>query len=139
MSARGILAAVACAGGLLAGCGGERTFDAEEFVEAINEEGAFVTLGPILTTSPDGVEIRSVALTEAAPSPTRPAPAGEEGGSGAVLVLQSAEAAETELARCESALSLTCYRAANVVLRFEDLPPPEQGRIAGALQAIATE
>lgn len=139
MAPRLALAALACAGGLLIGCGGERTFDAEEFVEAINEQGAFVTLGPVLTTSLDGVEIRSVALTEVSASPTQPAPVGEEGGSGAVLVMQSAEEAEVELARCESALSLACFRAANVVLRFEDLPPTEQARIAGALQAIATE
>lgn len=122
----------------IAGCGGgEKVFTAEEFVEAINAEGAAVALGEVITTNPDGVEIRSVTLTESEPSPT--GAGGDPHGSGSVLALAGSEDASTEMQRCEQAPDLVCFRAANVVLRFEGLFPEEQARITEAFQAIATD
>jgi hypothetical protein len=34
---------------------------------------------------------------------------------------------------------LTCFRAANVVLRFTGLDAPDQARISGAFSALASE
>ena len=121
----------------VSGCGGEKRFTTEEFVDAINAEGAAVVLGPVISTNEDGVEIRSVTLSETEPSPT--GAEGEVHGSGAVLVLDDAGEAREELARCETAPSLVCFRAANAILRFEDLFPEDQARITTALQSIATE
>lgn len=120
----------------LAGCGDSGTLTADEFVDAINESGAEISLGPVLTTNPDGVEIQSVTLTDSA-EPSAPAPAeGDVHGSGALLVMADVEEASAELDRCQVAPSLTCFRAANVILRFEGLLPEEQARISAAIESI---
>ena len=120
----------------LAACG-ERTFTAEEFVDEVNAEGAAIALGGVITTNQDGLEIREVTFTESVPSATG---AGEEAqGSGAMVVLDDAGAAGDELERCEAAPAFTCFRAANVLLRFERIFPEEQARIIQAFQAIASE
>lgn len=123
---------------LAGGCaGGEEVFTAEELIASINAHGAAVALGPVLTTSDQGVEVQSVTLAESDPGS---APAGFEGdahGGGAVLVLGDSEAARIEVERCQASLSLICFRAANAVLRFEGLFPAEQARITEAFQALA--
>lgn len=120
-----------------AGCGGERTFTAEEFVDAVNAEGAAIALGGVIAKNQDGLEIREVTFTESVPSATG---AGDETrGSGAMLVLDDAGEAGDELERCEAAPAFTCFRAANVLLRFERIFPEEQARIIQAFQAIASE
>lgn len=114
--------------GLLAGCGGgERTFAPQEFVDAVNAEGAELTLGDVLTTNEEGVEIREVTF------------AGDVPGSGTLLTLADSAEAIAELERCESSISLVCFRAANAVLRFEDVLPEDQVRITAAVEALATE
>jgi hypothetical protein len=60
-----------------------------------------------------------------------------EGGDATMLVLDDAEAAGAEFARCETAPLLTCFRAANVVLRFEDMSAADRARIVGAVGALA--
>jgi hypothetical protein len=122
---------------LLGACGGEKTFSEEEFIEAVNSEGAALELGEVITTNQDGVDVRAVSFSEDATSPT-----GAEGGvhgGGTMLVLPDAGAATEELDRCETAPSLTCFRAANVVLRFEEIFPEEQARVTAAFEAIASE
>ncbi len=122
---------------LLTGCGGEKEFTGEEFIDAVNAEGAALALGDVITTNPDGIEVRALAFTDPETSPT-----GAEGGlqgSGAMLVLSDAGAASDELERCESAPAFTCFRAANVVLRFEEIFPEEQARLTAAFEAIASE
>lgn len=136
-------ALAACALGLclLAGCGGseERRFTPQSFVEEINAEGAAVALGDVLTRNERGVEIHAVTFTEAATAATGEGRVGpEEHGSGTLLVLEDAAAAEEEYDRCQPAPSLTCFRAANAVLRFEDLEPADQARVVSALETIAT-
>lgn len=121
---------------LIAGCG-ERVFTEEEFVEAINAEGAAVELGEVITTNEEGVDVRAVTLTENEVSPT--GAEGQAHGSGAMVVLENAGAAEDELERCESAPAFTCFRAANVVLRFEGLLPEDRARITAAFQALAAD
>lgn len=130
-----VVAAVAASSGL--GCGEEKTFTAEEFVDEINAHGAAVALGPVITTSKEGVDVRSVTLTEAELSPT--GAGGDNHGSGAVLVLDDSDQASAEMERCKSTLSLVCFRAANAVLRFEGLFPEEQARITRSVEALASD
>lgn len=121
----------------LAACGGERTFSAQSLIDEVNAEGAGLELGDVIATTPDGLDVHQVRLAAPAESPTGKVTAPE--GDGALVVLDDAGAAEDELARCESAPAFTCFRAANAVLRFENLFPEEQARISTAFQAIATE
>ena len=135
-----VLALIACGGE------GERVFSLDEFVDEVNAEGAGLEVGTVITTSESGVEIHEVALSGETPSPTGSVrDAGDGGdpgndhGAGAILVLDDEEQATSELERCESAPAFTCFRAANVVLRFEESFPEEQARGSVALQALATD
>ena len=124
----------------LAACGGERTFTAQEFIDEMNDNGAALALGPVLTTNSDGVDIYSVSLTEISTgvgSPPKPVPAGTP-GNGSMLILDGADAARSEFARCEQSPELTCFRAANAVLRFQALQGGDQARITTAIEAIGT-
>ncbi len=126
---------------VLSACGGERTFSAQEFIDEMNAHGAALALGPVLTTNPDGVDIYSISLTELSTgvgSAPQPAPVGLP-GSGSMLVLDDADVARSEFARCEQSPELTCFRAANAVLRFQALQGGDQARIVAAIQAIETK
>jgi hypothetical protein len=130
-----------CGALALVACGGERTFTAQEFIDEMNDNGAALALGPVLTTNPDGIDIYSISLTEISTgvgSPPKPVPEGAP-GSGSMLVLDDADAARSEFARCEQSPELTCFRAANAVLRFQALQGGDQARITTAIQAIETE
>jgi hypothetical protein len=139
-SARLALAAVALLGLALPGCGsGERSFSAEEFVAEANAHGANLELGEPLSTSEADVELYSLTIEEP--------PGGEEigkgpaieheHGGGSLRVTESVEDAEAEVGRCEQAVSLFCYRAANVVLIFEqDADPEALSEVAAALRAL---
>jgi hypothetical protein len=126
----------------LAGCGsGEHKFTSEEFVEAINAEGAGVALGPVIPTDDDGIEVHSITFTEALSDvggPAVDAPEGEH-GSGSLLIVGDADAARAEFERCDGDEDLTCFRAANAVLRFEAMDGADQARIVTSLEAIQTE
>jgi hypothetical protein len=119
----------------LAACGGERTFSAQSLIDELNTEGAGLELREVIATNPDGFDVHEVELAAPAESPTGKVT--EPTGHGALVVLEDAGAAEDELTRCEAAPAFTCFRAANAVLRFEDLFPEEQARISTAFQAIA--
>lgn len=124
----------------LSACGSdERSFSAEEFIEEANAHGANLELGEPLSTSDADVELYSLTIDEP--------PGGEEigegpaieaeHGGGSLRVTESVDEAEAELSRCEQAVSLFCYRAANVVLIFEqDAEPEALSAIAGALRAL---
>lgn len=127
MGARHAIAALALSG-LLAGCGGGdgQTFDAEGFTEALNENGAGIELGEELSNEQEGVEVREVSLN------------GASGGS--IIVAADEEAGRAERARCEAAVTLLCYRAANVVLILEDeLDEAERARLEAAFMGLAEE
>ena len=53
---------------------------------------------------------------------------------------ENADAAREEFERCESAATLTCYRAANVVLYFDAAPGDQRvARVETAIRALAAE
>jgi hypothetical protein len=133
---RGAAAALtALAALVVAGCG-ERDFTATGLVEAANEEGAQLTLGEALTTSEAGAEIH--AITTAPAGGANPQLEGS-GGKGTLVVTDDAASGSDEFERCESAADLTCFRVANVVLRFESLDAPDQARVSGAIAALASD
>lgn len=132
-----ILLAIAAAAGA-SGCG-ERRFTAEEFVGAANDKDAGLALGAVVTTSDDGAEVYAI---ESAPAPgdePNPQLEGSGGGRGTLVVAEDAGRAGEEYERCDGAADLTCFRAANVVLRFEAMDPADRARISGALSALASE
>jgi hypothetical protein len=122
---------------LIAGCG-EREFEPGEFVDAANEEGAGLVLGDSLTSITEDVEVYALAFEEA----DEPAGSGghEHGGGGSLLVAGDAESAAGEYERCEETVSLTCYRAANVVLYFNAAPSDEHvAKVDAAIRALGDE
>jgi hypothetical protein len=130
---------------LALGCGsGGRTFTAEEFVEEANANGAGLELGDPLFAAEGEDEIYRVALQEghgsegAGEGPASgETDAAHEHGGGSLRVSEDAEAAEEEYARCESAASLLCYRAANIVLILEPSVEPQQLRgLDAAIRAM---
>ena len=106
------------------GCG-EREFEPDEFVEAANAEGAGLVLGESLTSITEDVEVFAVSFQQ-----------GQDGapGGGSLIVTGDSDSAREEHARCQSAVTLTCYRAANVVLYFD--APPSDARVARVDAAI---
>ena len=124
---------------LTAGCGGERNFEPGEFVDEANAEGAGLVLGEQLTSTEEGVDVYALSFDERA----RPAP-GEDGpghgGGGSMIVTDDTESATAEFERCEMAVTLTCYRAANVVLYFEAAPTDEHvASVEAAIRALGSE
>ena len=114
--------ALAAIGLAAVGCGGgERTFTAPEFVAEANRKGAALELGAPLTVAAGDDEVYGIAIASGdGEGHEREQPgAAEEHGGGSLRVSEDAAAAQDEHARCESAASLICYRAANVVLIFE--------------------
>lgn len=121
---------------MLAGCGsGERTFTPEEFVEAIDEHGGELELGSVLTTREDGIDVHVVRFADGPDDQLH----GAENGDATMLVLESSGSAEDEFERCEGAPLLTCFRAANVVLRFEDMNAADRARIVAAVGALSDD
>ena len=122
--------------GMAIGCGSqERTFDAEGFVDEIDAHGAQLELGPVLTTRADGIDVHVLRFSG---GDTDSQLHSADTGTATMLVMEDSEAAREEFARCESAPTLTCFRAANVVLRFEEMDATDQARIVGAMEGIAT-
>ena len=123
---------IAC---LLAGCGGERTFDAGEFVDEVNDEGAQLTLGESLSSSRDDVDLYVVSFADPGSA------TGGEGHTGGTLAIAAdVDAAIAEFARCEGSVTLACYRAANAVLYFEGEPTdPDIARVDAAVRALASD
>jgi hypothetical protein len=120
-----------------AGCGSERKLTAGEFVDEMNANGASLALGHVITQNPDGADVIEVKLTHTAPTATgegtRPAPS----GSATLLVLDDSSAAEDEYSRCQGSPDLTCFRAANIVLRVEGLEPTDQALLTTAVEGLA--
>jgi hypothetical protein len=141
MGRRGI-ALVAVAGALLlAGCGGanERQLSAREFVTEMNRNGAALKLGPPVSGGQDGADVNEVTFSQTAPTPTGEGSKPKPSGSATIVVLPDAEAAMDEYDRCQGEPSLSCYRAANVVLRIEDLQPTDRALLTSAISGLATD
>ena len=134
-----LLTALLAAALALPACGDEKTFDAEEFVKEANEAGAGFELGEPLSTTDEGAELYALRIVEAG-SATQPAPGKPElHGGGSLKVTESAEAAKKEFERCEEAVSLVCYRAANIAVYFEAITPEQQSRVGQAFEAIGED
>lgn len=132
-----------------AGCGddGEATFTAREFVAEANRNGAGLELGEPVQASGAEDEIYGLAVErmgERSAQGHDEGPAGTSGESpehsgGSLRVTESDAAAQEEHARCESAATLLCYRAANIVVIFEpEVPRSDLARLANALRAMAS-
>lgn len=136
----GALLAVAVAL-VAAGCGSdeeERVLTAREFVAEMNRNGAALKLGRVLTENPEGIDVIAVEIARTAPTPTGEGTQPPRSGDATLLVLADAEAARAEYDRCQGAPSLSCYRAANVVLRIEDLQPTDRALLTAAISALAS-
>lgn len=124
--------AVAILGVVLAtGCG-ERKFEAADLVAELNEAGAGLVLGDALPQTEGAARVFSLTFDSTAVPAS-----GDVHGAGAIVVLEDSEQAEDEFARCDAAIDFTCFRAGNAVLRFTGITAAEQGRITGAVQALA--
>lgn len=111
---------------LAVGCGGEREFEPGEFVDAANEEGAGLVLGDSLTSITEDVEVFSISF--------------RGGGGGSLIVTGDSESAAGEFERCENAVTLTCYRAANVVVYFDAAPGDENiAKVDAAIRALGDD
>lgn len=121
------------------GCG-EEEFTAESFIDAMNEHGTSLTLGPVLTTNPEGIDINEVSFSQPAPAATGEG-AGRETANGAatLLVFDGTGDAEDEFDRCESGPALTCFRASNAVLRVANLQPSDRALITTAIQGVGDD
>jgi len=108
------VAALAVSALALAGCGEGRTFTAEEFVDEVNGEGVKLELGEELVTDREGQELYAVELAQVAELP-----GGERHTGGSISVSDDADGADEELASCQAAADLLCFRAANVVVVLE--------------------
>lgn len=109
-------AAATLAVAALASCGSEQSFTAQEFVEAVNDEGVTLKLGEPLLSDDPSQELFAVELEPVSSLP------GSEGGartSGSISVSEDSGGADEEMRSCEASADLLCYRAANVVIVLE--------------------
>ena len=119
----------------VAGCG-EKHFSASGFIDAANEQGAELDLGERLATNPAGEDVYPITTAPGG----KPNPQLEGRGSkGTMIVADDAGSAGDEFDRCDRSADLTCFRAANVVLRFEGMDAADRARISGAVSALASD
>lgn len=122
------------------GCGGERAFEPAEFVEEANAKGAGLVLGEPLASIEEGVEIYSISFTEEPGEGRGSEPGDHSHSGGSLIVTEDAESARAEHARCEDAVTLVCYRAANVVLLFDTDPSDEHvAKVDAAVRALGDQ
>ena len=74
---------------LVSGCGGERSFEADEFVDEANRAGAALVLGEPLTSLEEGADVYVVSFEEA---PAPEVSAGHAHSGGSLVVTEDAEA-----------------------------------------------
>lgn len=132
---RRLIATVFVAAAALAGCGGDDTVGAESLVDALNEAGANLVLGEPIEPAEGQVELRTLQLG----GPEGASEGTDDHGAGAIVVMPDETAATAEFARCDSAISFICFRAANAVLRFSAITPDEQEQLSDALRVLAGE
>ena len=105
-------AAIALAG---TGCGGERTFTAEEFVDEMEANGVTMELGSPLFTDQEGKEVYEVELEPLPGAPT-PAEGALRAPQGSLSVHDEVSGADDQLGNCKATADLLCFRAANIVI-----------------------
>jgi len=133
------IAVIALAALLGAGCGSSGgEFEAQEFIDRVNEHGAGLELGAPLDSTKPGAELHEVNLAPEDGEAGEPELGAEHGG-GTLTVLDSEEEAAAEHARCDEA-GLFCYRADNVVLLFEpEVSAQSLAKVASAFKALQAE
>jgi hypothetical protein len=139
---RGIrrLAALALigAGAVVAGCGGEQTFTASEFIDRINAEGVSIQLVRRLPVGNNAKELDAVRLP---PLPGEPSPApggGGRGASGTLYVFGDTGAADDQREACRGSGGLLCFQASNIVVVLGDEGGGlEAQRLAVAMKRLA--
>jgi murein DD-endopeptidase MepM/ murein hydrolase activator NlpD len=134
---RSLASLIAFTSAVLASCGADDTFTAEEFVSAVNAEGAGISLGEPLSSGDEGLEL--YALTLSAPTAGGSSAGADLHGGGSLRVTEGADDAEAEYERCEGAVTLACYQAANIVVAFEGLTAEERARLDRAFSALSSE
>jgi hypothetical protein len=124
---------------LASGCGGdqERYFTAQDFVDQMNQNGASLRLGRVLSEGGESGDVNAVKIQGTAPSATGEGAKPKPSGAATVLVLGDAEAASDEYEQCSDSPGLTCFRAANVLLRVEHIQPTDQAELTTAIEAMA--
>ena len=130
---------VACL--FMAGCGGEQTFSASEFIGRINAEGVSIELGRQLPSGGNAKELYAVTLP---PLPGEPAPPrgseGDPGASGTLYVFGDTGGADDQLDGCRGSGGLLCFRAANLVVVLDDEGSGlEAQRLAVAMKRLASQ
>jgi hypothetical protein len=128
----------------LVACGSGATFTAQELVDEVNQHGAGLRLGEPLETTQEEIELYAIRL-EGASAPAAP-PTGESSApadvhAGASLTIaKDDDAALAEYARCETAVSLLCFRAANALLILEDTTPAADiARVEDAIRGMGSD
>ena len=109
-------AVLAAAALVLQGCGEEQTYEADEFVDAVNEEGVNLRLGEPLISATEGQRVYAVSLEPLAKLP------GEHDAR-----------PDDEMEDCRASADLLCYQAANVVVVLQG------GGIEASQLAVAIE
>lgn len=120
---------------LIAGCGGERTYTAEEFVSELRAGGMPVSLSESFYSAEGGADSHPLLIAE-----EEEAGAGDAHGHEAMtlVVFDDAEGAKAEHAGCSQTDVIICFRAANVVLEASGLTPSEIAEIESIFVGLAT-
>ena len=131
--AGGALAAVALVLAV-AGCGGEKTFSADEFVDEVGDEGVELTLGAELFSDDDSKHVYDVELDPLPGTPT-PAEGALESPHGSLTVHDEVSGADDQFRHCQSAGDFLCFQASNVVLVLQG-GGIEADRLAAAMKKL---
>lgn len=129
---------------VVSACGEQgREFTAAELVAELNREGAPIHLKGALLSGREGFKAYELELVEPM-DPASPEAHTQEGHShgagGATLVLtEDEEDAPAEFERCESSVTLTCFRIANGVLLLAGDDPLILEKVENAVRAMASE
>jgi hypothetical protein len=118
-----------------AGCGSERTFTAQEFVDEVSDEGVELHLGKPLFTTEGDKELYALELEPVADLPGEAHPH----NAGSISAYDEADAADAEMQSCEASADLLCYRASNVVVVLEGGGGVETQQLGVAIQRLSEE
>lgn len=132
---------IALAAMAAAGCGSEKTFTASEFVDQVNRQEVLLRQGRQIPAGGGAEQVYAVTLPRL---PGEPRPAPEEGNgrgpNGSLYVYGDVGGADEKLDACRNSGGLICFRAANVVVVFDQ---GEAGisaqRLGLAIQRLGSE
>ena len=97
------------------GCGQNREFTAEEFVEDVKAEGVELRLGDELFSDDESQELYALELEQVAKLP------GTDGNKtgGSLSVFEDTDGADEKVTSCKATADLLCFQASNVVVVLE--------------------